>query len=387
MKKIAIILLPLLFTMTLAGQGINFHKKAWNDLKSMAMTENKFLFVDCYTDWCGWCKVMDQKTFSDPEVIKFMNDKFISAKIDMEKGQGIDLAMKYRVTGFPSYLIFSPEGKLVYKTLGYQKVPDFLKNLNNSITPGLQHLYNGISDELELNFPEFYINAFAGNGKRMWPDSIIIDSFFRTETNWFSEVSFSVLSRFDVPDTVNSFFLKNIEQYRYLYSIDTDDKISGMIYKMMSEATKNKDMELAGEAFSMIDLYIKEDKNEIKESYMLKFLSETSDWKNFAATFQKILNKDGYKNPEMINNYAWDIYKKCDDPDVVSMATDWMKKVIEMDPQYMFLDTYAALLYKNKNYPEAEIYARKAIKTGKKNKEDINETKELLDKIKKELKK
>jgi tetratricopeptide (TPR) repeat protein len=300
----------------------------------------------------------------------------------MEKGQGITLAMKYRVTGFPSYLIFSPEGKLVYKTFGYQKAPDFLKNLNNSITPGLEQFYNGISDEPELNFPDFYRNAFAGNGKRIFPDSIEIDSYFRTENNWFSEVSFSILSRFEVPDTVNRFFLKNIEQYRYLYSIDADDKISGMIYRLMSKAVKNKDMDLAGEAFSMIDMYIKEDRNEIKQSYLLMYLSETSDWKNFYATFQKVLDTEGYKNSEMINNYAWDIYKKCDDPDVISKAAEWMKNVTDADPQYMFLDTYAALLYKSKNYTEAEIYAKKAIKTGKKNKEDIKETKELLEKIK-----
>ncbi|MBK7093783.1 MAG: DUF255 domain-containing protein [Saprospiraceae bacterium] len=382
MKKIAIIPLLLFFTITFFGQGINFHKKPWDELKSLARTENKFLFVDCYTDWCGWCKVMDQKTFSDPEVIKFMNEKFISAKIDMEKGQGITLAMKYRVTGFPSYLIFSPEGKLVYKTFGYQKVPDFLKNLNSSISTGQQQFYNGISDEPELNFPEFYINAFAGNGKRVWPDINIIDSYFRTETNWYSEVSFSVLSRFEVPDTVNRFFLKNIEQYRYLYSIDADDKISGMIYRLMSKAVKNKDMKLAGEAFSMIDMYIKEDRNEIKQSYLLMYLSETSDWKNFSATFQKVLDTEGYKNSEMINNYAWNIYKECDYPDVISKAAEWMKKVTDADPQYMFLDTYAALLFKSKNYTEAEIYAKKAIKNGKKNKEDIKETKELLEKIK-----
>lgn len=48
-------------------------------------------------------------------------------------------------------------------------------------------------------------------------------------------------------------------------------------------------MELAGEAFSMIDMYVKEDRNEIKQSYLLMYLSETSDWKNFSATFQKSL--------------------------------------------------------------------------------------------------
>ena len=47
-------------------------------------SEKKF-FIDIYTDWCGWCKVMDQKTFSNPEVIKYMNENFYAVKFDAEQ--------------------------------------------------------------------------------------------------------------------------------------------------------------------------------------------------------------------------------------------------------------------------------------------------------------
>ena len=59
-----------------------------------------------------------------------------------------------------------------------------------------------------------------------------------------------------------------------------------------------------------------------------------------------------------------------------------MKKTLETDSQYAYLDTYAALLYKNKNYKEAEDYANQAITTGKKAKEDVKATEDLLAKVK-----
>lgn len=386
MYKYYSFLMTNLLVFSLYSQSISFLNLPFQQLKEKAQSENKFLFIDCYTEWCGWCKVMDKNTFSNPEVISYMNEKFIAAKIDMEKGQGVDLAMKYRVTGFPSYLIFSPAGKLVYKTFGYQQAKDFIKNLENSQNVLKQQNYSGVSDELFLNFPAFYRTVFEGGGNRKWPDSIEVNAFFINENNWFGEVAFSVLSRFDVPDTVSRFFLKNIDQYRYLYGIDAEDKISGLIYDRISSAIKEKDLELAGEAFSMIDLYVKEDKNELKQAYMLRYLSETGDWKKFTETFQKILDSEGYKNLGMINNYSWDIYKTCTDNDVILKAVQWMKKVIEISPEYMYLDTYAALLYKTKNYNEAEIWAKNALKTGKKNKEDVKETKKLLEMIKHEKK-
>ena len=44
----------------------------------------KKIFIDAYTDWCGWCKKMDASTFTDPNVIKFMNENYLAVKFDAE---------------------------------------------------------------------------------------------------------------------------------------------------------------------------------------------------------------------------------------------------------------------------------------------------------------
>ena len=53
-------------------------------------TEQRKLIIDVYTDWCGWCKVMDKKTFNDPEVAKLLNEKFYPVKLDAEQTADIE---------------------------------------------------------------------------------------------------------------------------------------------------------------------------------------------------------------------------------------------------------------------------------------------------------
>lgn len=50
--------------------------------------KKKFL-IDVYTDWCGWCKVMDQKTFTDPALIEYLNENFYVVKFNAEQKDAV----------------------------------------------------------------------------------------------------------------------------------------------------------------------------------------------------------------------------------------------------------------------------------------------------------
>lgn len=52
-------------------------------------TEKRKIFIDVYTDWCGWCKVMDKNTFSEPNVAKILNEKFYPVKFDAEQTEDV----------------------------------------------------------------------------------------------------------------------------------------------------------------------------------------------------------------------------------------------------------------------------------------------------------
>ena len=67
-----------------------------------AKKENKLIFMDCYTSWCGPCKMLAKEVFTDPDVAAFFNEKFVNAKVDMEKGEGPALKKQYGVNAFPT---------------------------------------------------------------------------------------------------------------------------------------------------------------------------------------------------------------------------------------------------------------------------------------------
>jgi hypothetical protein len=93
------------------------------------------------------------------------------------------------------------------------------------------------------------------------------------------------------------------------------------------------------------------------------------------------LRKSGKTNPAMLNQFAWTLYKSCDDADCLTTASAWMKEVIAAEPAPAYLDTYAALLYKTGNYTDAETYARQAIAKGKEQGQDMTTSEELLTSI------
>ena len=98
---------------------ISFIKGTWEQVAALAKKNGKYIFVDTYTDWCSPCRQLKNVTFKDPEAAAFFNENFINYTVDMEKGEGVELAEKWDVTEYPTLLFFTPEGKMVMKQIGY----------------------------------------------------------------------------------------------------------------------------------------------------------------------------------------------------------------------------------------------------------------------------
>ncbi len=61
----------------------------WEEAYELSKTSPKKVFIDMYTNWCGWCKKMDKTTFKDPALIKYLNDNFYSVKFNAERREAI----------------------------------------------------------------------------------------------------------------------------------------------------------------------------------------------------------------------------------------------------------------------------------------------------------
>lgn len=114
------------------GQGINFETCSFEQALQKAKTEQKLVFIDCYTSWCGPCRLMTRDVFPQQAVGDYMNKEFVNLKIDVEKGEGIELAKRFRVTVYPTFLVIDPNGSLVHKFVGASGPQTFIARVKES---------------------------------------------------------------------------------------------------------------------------------------------------------------------------------------------------------------------------------------------------------------
>ncbi|MCF0072548.1 thioredoxin fold domain-containing protein [Dyadobacter sp. CY261] len=110
-----------------AEKGIQFTEASWSDILKKAKKENKIIFLDAYTTWCGPCKLLQKNVFTRDDVAKTFNGNFINVKIDMESGEGPALTKKYPIEGYPTLFFIDGKGKVVKQLLGYQQPEQLIK--------------------------------------------------------------------------------------------------------------------------------------------------------------------------------------------------------------------------------------------------------------------
>ncbi|NCC46941.1 MAG: DUF255 domain-containing protein [Bacteroidia bacterium] len=163
MKNLKITIVALVFMLVCfeadAQKSIYFEKGSWAEIIDKAKEQDKLVFVDFYTQWCGPCLTMAQEVFVLPMIYGFYNDNFINAKIDAENGEGIDLAARYTVNSYPTYLFIDPfTQEVVHRSSSRQDADVFLFTGESALDPKLRSFYLESNYEKEKGDLEFLNN-------------------------------------------------------------------------------------------------------------------------------------------------------------------------------------------------------------------------------------
>ncbi|WP_065218940.1 MULTISPECIES: thioredoxin family protein [Butyricimonas] len=128
MKRVLSVFVGLLCSLALFAQ-TNFQELSLEKAREKAKAENKPVFLDCYTSWCGPCRMMANEVFTQEAAGDYFNKNFVCVKTDMEKGEGPVIGKQYGVDAYPTFLIINPDGKLMHKIVGAMSLKELIENV------------------------------------------------------------------------------------------------------------------------------------------------------------------------------------------------------------------------------------------------------------------
>lgn len=337
MKKIISGLFVFFSIILFAQESIQFQDLPFKDLIAKAKKENKIVFIDAYASWCGPCKLMERNVFTKKSVGDYYNANFVNARFDMEKGEGREIAAKYGVRSYPTYLFLNGDGELISQNLGYMEESVFLAMAQDINSP------NNKKGSLKDRFakgekdPEFLINIMKLNSTSDYDFAKKASERYFENKNKAEE-----LSKDDIGFLL--FFLKSVEDPNY--KVFTSKK-ADIIKYLPEETYKEFDHQLI---LSKIAAQSIDEKNKrINEDYFLKTaeplvgkyealikLNQTKlgyyeQNKNFPeyekAALEYYKNSDSFEPNELLKA-AWIFSDQVKNTTSLKKAVEWAEKSV-----------------------------------------------------------
>lgn len=384
MKKlsIALILATAVFTAGFTQEGIQFEDANWKRLLAQAADQDRLIFVDAYTTWCGPCKMMSRDVFTQAEVGEYYNSNFVNAKIDMEKGEGLGLARKYKVRAYPTLLFIDGSGELVHRAVGYQDAEAFLQLGREAQDPSKQIATMQRKFEAGERDPEFLKNyAMAAQGAMASNASEIASTYLSAQQDWTGpeemQLVFQAAQQLD--DPYYKEILKRREAYATLFNQRyVDSKIQRAIMQSLS-AEEGEDKMMA-DAEAQFRKAFPDNPGPVFANFKMNYY-RVNDPTAYPKAAVDYLTDYPSEDPNELNSIAWSFYEQVDDNNMLQEALKWAQRSVAIESTFYNNDTLASLHYKLGNKKAAKAAAKKAIELAKEKGEDYTATKEMLDKI------
>lgn len=383
MKKLTIF--SALFIGALAfAQGIKFEDTNFSTILAKAKKENKLVFIDAYASWCGPCKLMVKNVFPQKAVGDYYNSHFVNAKIDMEKGEGVELAKKYNVKAFPTYLFVDGNGEVVHRTLGYVEENDFIQFAKDAGDPNKrlgalkQKFENGEKD------PEFLKNLA---GLTMYNDAEfaarVMDRYFNQKSEFDREDVQMLLSATQSTESplYKTFVAKKAEITKILPAERYDDfdkniKVNTAIRKAYNADTKKwNDSAFMTEAQKFLT---KDEAEKILKRAKASRALKDKDIATYEKTTIELYNDPSSSTSEELNSIAWNFFENVTNKASLEKAVTWAQESVKKSENYANTDTLANLYNKIGDKKNAKLWAEKSIELAKKSGEDYSDTEKLL---------
>ncbi|GEN68250.1 MULTISPECIES: thioredoxin fold domain-containing protein [Chryseobacterium] len=373
-----------------AQESIQFQELPFKDIIAKAKKEKKLVFLDAYASWCGPCKMMEKNVFTQKSVGDYFNASFINARFDMEKGEGREIAAKYGVRSYPTYLFLNGEGELVSQNSGYMEAGMFVTMAQDINSPGnkkgslKERFANGEKD------PEFLINVMKLNS------SSDFDFAKKASERYFeNKKKTEELSKEEIGLLL--YFVKSTEDRNY--SVFTSRKAE--IIKFLPEETY-KEFDAQLKLSKIVEQSIDEKNKRINEDTFMKaaeplvgkeaattklnqtklsYYEQNANFPEFEkAALDYYKNADAFEPNELLRA-AWIFSDHIKTPASLKKATEWAEKSVMRSETSENTYILAKLYFLTGNKEMAKNYAEMSKNIAVQTHKDSKLAEELLNKI------
>jgi thioredoxin-like negative regulator of GroEL len=366
MRKAILIMLALTFSMAwFACESDKKPEVTLNESMAVAAREGKPLLMDFYAEWCGPCKRFTAASHEDTDLMKALGGVILH-KVDCEKGEGIELAKKFDIRGYPTFILANSAGEPISRWMGFSK-ENFLENLSKAA---------GDLTTVDEKIARFQENPTVD-------DAIALADYSYSKDDYKGAVTYFTKAQELDPanDYTYDIFLNTVrgvysDDFTYDDAVKASDKIfesdnienqvhaAGSLAALAEHLNKLDDMAMYLEkAIALVD---KTDNPDVKEyaktlhvRHSLYVKADTVE----AIEYQKsIYGDDWMDDPGKLNSFAWWCYEEGVN---LEEAEQYAKKAVDLEQpgsaRAMILDTVAHICKARGNMADAIKYMQKAV--------------------------
>lgn len=325
---------------------------AFQTILDQAKSENKLVFMDCYTTWCGPCKWLSKEVFADNELGNVYNAQFVNFKSDMEKGEGLDIAKKYDINAYPTLLWLNGDGEVVFQVSGAMEKTYFMKFAED------------VKNE-ENTLPNLISKYEAGNREPAFLEKLASTANLASVPNaplYSYEYLKSIPQSEWLPKNMNyiynasNSFDSEVTQFVIAHKAEITDPnfveyvLGNCANTALKKAIENKS-EAELEALTKNILKYSPEKTEYVTEMQLYFYKATGNRKKLNEVASAELKNS--KDAALLNNYAWDRFENETDEKLLREAIVWAERAVKIERDFANTDTLGQLYKKIGNEKKA----------------------------------
>lgn len=390
---ISMLFLTILILKTKAGDsdkpGINFRPITFEQGLSASKAENKPLYIHCFADWCHYCMYMMDSVYPDKEVGDFFNAKFVCIKMDMEK-EGKELNKTIKSHTFPTMLFYDINGELMHRAAGRRYKQPFLELGKEALDPRRQmrtfknKYESGTATPAEVQF-YFRMQEIAGMDAQLMIDDYLrkqSDSDFTSANNW--RIMYDIIK-----DPTLPVMKRIIDNKKELETKYTADSVNNKLINLHNSYLMQYIQQLDSVGYEAAKRKIRENKkldiaDKICAFAELNKYKMKSEWATYKLEGKKFIEKYAIDDFRRLNEVAGVYYEHfAGDKELMGLAEKWVLHSISIADLYKGNNLLASISFVLGKKEQALNAANHAIELAKRDKNDYNQTTQLLNVIQK----